>query len=207
MEKRSLTTGEIAKYCGVNFRTVIRWIKQGHLRAYQLPGRGDNRVEVQDFVNFLREHEMPIPQEFQERSHRVLIVEDDPLMAKNMQRILRKGGFETQTASDGFSAGILVKTFSPVVMTLDMKMPRLGGLEVIKFVRNTEGLKNIKILIVSAAPQKDLEEALKVGADDVLEKSFRNEDLLERVSRLAGVEDSKNPQVSSQRRPSLEKSS
>lgn len=206
MEKRSLTTGEIAKYCGVNFRTVIRWIKQGHLRAYQLPGRGDNRVEVQDFVNFLREHEMPIPQEFQERSHRVLIVEDDPLMAKNMHRILRRGGFETQIASDGFSAGTLVKTFSPAVMTLDMKMPRLGGLEVIKFVRSTEGLKDIKILVVSAMPQKDLDESLKVGADDVLEKPFRNEDLLERVSRLAGVGDSKNPRASGQRQ-SLEKSS
>jgi excisionase family DNA binding protein len=190
-----LTTGEIAKYCGVNFRTVIRWIKQGHLRAYQLPGRGDNRVEVQDFLNFLREYEMPIPQEFQEHSHRVLIVEDDPLMAKNMQRILRRGGFETQIASDAFSAGALVKTFSPVVMTLDVKVPRLGGLEVVKFVRNTEGLKDIKILIVSAMPQKDLEEALKAGADDTLEKPFRNEDLLERVSRLAGFEDSKNPKV------------
>jgi len=206
LEKRSLTTGEIAKYCGVNFRTVIRWIKQGHLKAYQLPGRGDNRIEVQDFLNFLREHDMPVPEEFQERSRRVLIVEDDPLMARNMQRILRRGGFETQIASDGFSAGTLVKTFSPAVMTLDMKMPRLGGLEVVKFVRGTEGLKDIKILVVSAMPQKDLEEALKAGANEVLEKPFKNEDLLEKVSRLAGVSGAQGSRFAPPRQ-SLEKSS
>ena len=60
-KKRILTTGEIAEYCGVNFRTVIRWIKRGHLEAYQLPGRGDNRIKVEDFIHFLDEHKMPIP--------------------------------------------------------------------------------------------------------------------------------------------------
>ena len=66
MAIETLTTGEIARYCGVNFRTVIRWIKRGHLRAYQLPGRGDNRVELEDFLEFLREHRMPIPEELKD---------------------------------------------------------------------------------------------------------------------------------------------
>lgn len=69
LERQVLTTGEIAKYCGVNSRTVIRWIERGHLRAYHLPGRGDSRVEVQDFLDFLRRHQMPVPEEFQEFSH------------------------------------------------------------------------------------------------------------------------------------------
>ena len=65
MEKRTLTTGEIAQYCGVNFRTVIRWIKRGYLNAFQLPGRGDNRVEIGDFMAFLEKHNIPIPEELQ----------------------------------------------------------------------------------------------------------------------------------------------
>ena len=36
------TTGEIAKFVGVNFRTVIRWIERGQLDGYKLPGRGDH---------------------------------------------------------------------------------------------------------------------------------------------------------------------
>ena len=51
-DKNTLTTGEAAKYCGVNFRTVIRCIERGHLKAYKLPGRGDNRIPVKDCVRF-----------------------------------------------------------------------------------------------------------------------------------------------------------
>jgi excisionase family DNA binding protein len=51
-DKQALTTGEAAKYCGVNFRTVIRWIERGHLDAYKLPGRGDNRIPVDTFVDY-----------------------------------------------------------------------------------------------------------------------------------------------------------
>ena len=187
MDKPSLTTGEIAQYCGVNFRTVIRWIKRGHLKAYQLPGRGDNRVEIQDFLNFLREHDMPVPDEFQQYSLRVLIVDDDSAMAKNIQRVLHRAGFETLIASDGFRAGTLAESFSPAVMTLDLKMPTLSGLDVIKFVRESENLKYIKILVVSAMPQNELEEALEVGADEVLEKPFKNDDLVDKVTQLLGV--------------------
>ena len=60
-DKQALTTGEVAKYCGVNFRTVIRWIERGHLEAYKLPGRGDNRIPVDSFVNFLKGNNMPVP--------------------------------------------------------------------------------------------------------------------------------------------------
>lgn len=65
MEKRAFTTGEIANYCGVNFRTVIRWIKRGHLNAYQLPGRGDNRIALEELVDFLERYNMPVPPELQ----------------------------------------------------------------------------------------------------------------------------------------------
>jgi excisionase family DNA binding protein len=187
-EKRTLTTGEIAKYCGVNFRTVIRWIERGLLKAHQLPGRGDNRVEVHDFLAFLRANEMPIPEEFLDRSRRVLIVEDDAAMAAAIQRTLKRAGFETRVASDGFRAGTLLGTFLPGVMTLDLRMPGIPGIDVLKFVRLAERLKDIRILIVSAMPRKELDEALAAGADDVLEKPFKNQDLVEKVSRLAGVD-------------------
>ena len=48
-------------------------------------------------------------------------------------------------------------------------------------------MKNVKILVVSEMPREELKEALAAGADDILEKPFKDEDLLEKVSRLAGV--------------------
>jgi two-component system response regulator VicR len=186
--KRNLTTGDIAELCGVNFRTVIRWIQRGHLKAFQLPGRGDNRVQVADFLAFLRENNMPIPEELQRSSRKVLIVEDDDRMAKAIQRTLGRAGFETEIAADGFKAGTLVASFSPAVMTLDLKMPGLGGLEVLKTVRQDPELTTLKVLVVSAMPREELDGALAAGADDVLEKPFANKDLVHKVAILAGVE-------------------
>ena len=186
-ERRLLTTGEIARHCGVTLRTVLRWIERGHLPAFQLPGRGDNRVEVPAFLAFLRDHAMPVPDEFREASRRVLIVEDDAPMAAALQRVLRQAGFETCIASDGFRAGTLLGTYAPAVMTLDLLMPGIRGLDVLAFVRGSEPLKRIGILVISALSPKDLQAARAAGADDILEKPFRNEELVEKVCRLAGV--------------------
>lgn len=183
-----LTTGEIAQYCNVNFRTVIRWIKRGHLKAYQLPGRGDNRVEVSDFLHFLQQHNMPVPGEFRHSAPRALIVDDDQGTARAIQRVLRRAGFETQVAFNGFAAGVLMESFAPDVMTLDLRMPGLGGLEVLAFVRSHPCLQGTKIVVVSGLPRARLEEALAKGADEVLEKPFDNAVLVEKASRLVGVE-------------------
>ncbi len=186
LKKRFLTTGDIAELCGVNFRTVIRWIENGLIKAHQLPGgRGDNRVQPKDFVEFLRDNNMPIPEEFEPPSQRVLIVEDEAPMAKAIQKALNRAGFETIMANEGFIAGVLAMAFNPTVITLDLRMPGLGGIEVIKAIRNQEDLKGIRILVVSAMPQNDLDEALDAGADDILEKPFKNKDLVAKVQALA----------------------
>jgi excisionase family DNA binding protein len=187
-KKRFLTTGNIAELCGVNFRTVVRWIHRGHLKAHQLPGRGDNRVAVKDFIAFLRENGMPIPEELQPPVPKVLIVEDDEKMAKAMQRALKRKGFETMVASEGFLAGTLALIFKPMVITLDLKMPGLGGLEVLKAIRDLPDLADVKVLVVSAMPRDQLDEAMAAGADDVLDKPFRNKKLVEKVAELADVE-------------------
>jgi two-component system, cell cycle sensor histidine kinase and response regulator CckA len=65
-KKKVFTTGETAKWCGVNFRTVLRWIERGQLNAYRLPGkRGDFRITSDSLLTFLHENQMPIPDEFQ----------------------------------------------------------------------------------------------------------------------------------------------
>lgn len=185
LKKRFLTTGDIAELCGVNFRTVIRWIDKGLIKAHQLPGgRGDNRVQPGDFIEFLKENNMPIPEEFDTPGQRVLIVEDEKPMAKAIQRALKRAGFETMMASDGFLAGMIAMSFKPAVITLDLKMPGLGGLEVLKALRNEDELQSTKILIVSAMPEEQLEEALRAGADDILEKPFKNKELVAKIRTL-----------------------
>jgi CheY-like chemotaxis protein len=186
--KRNLTTGDIAKLCGVNFRTVIRWIQRGHLKAFQLPGRGDNRVQVADFIDFLNENHMPIPEELQPSARRVLIVEGDTQSAAVMETALRAAGFETRLATDGFSAGALASSFDPNVMTVDVGMKGIDGAQAIKLMRDDARLGLAKIIAVTSAStsKKKKEELLAAGADEVLTRPLRGADLVETITDLAG---------------------
>ena len=186
MNDQTLTTGQIAKYCRVNYQTVIRWIKRGRLKAHQLPGRGDHRVEVEDFLQFLRDHQLPIPIELEGTAKRILVVDDDPSITRAIGRVLQKHGYETAVASNGFEAGALLKSFQPSLITLDLEMPGLGGLDVVKFVRSTDNGQAIKILIVSGMELDQLHQAVDAGADDYLEKPVKNKSLIEKVEALLG---------------------
>ncbi len=183
-EKGVLTTGDVANFIGVNFRTVIRWIRQGRLKAYQLPGRGDNRVLNNDFLTFLREHKIPIPEEFRNNSNRVLIIEEEPRTAKAIVRALSPD-FETMVATTGFQAGNLANRFSPAVVTIEPRMEGLGGLDAIAAFSGAANL-TAKVLVVSGLPMAKQEAALKAGAAEVIRKPFGDKDLVAAVGLLMG---------------------
>lgn len=183
-EVRVLTTGEAAKYCGVNFRTVIRWIERGKLKAYKLPGRGDHRIQVEDFVVFLNANAMPVPDELQGQNRSILVIEDQPEMASAIRRVLVRHGFEVEVARDGFSAGTMLSRMKPGLVTLDLKMPGMDGYEVLNFIRGHEEHAQTKVLVVSAETAAGLEKAMSLGASDVLPKPFENDELLARIEAL-----------------------
>lgn len=184
---KHLTTGQVAKYCGVHYQTVIRWIKSGKLKAFQLPGRGDRRVRANDFVSFLNENNFPIPEEFDSPTRAVLIVDDVKSEVEAIKRVLRKTGAKLHVAMDGFEAGRMLETISPDLMTLDLMMPGVDGFQVLKRIRSSDQFKRLKILAISALPEEELQKALTEGADDVLAKPFENQLLLDKVNALLGM--------------------
>jgi excisionase family DNA binding protein len=182
--KRMLSSGEVARFCGVHFRTVIRWIEKGSLKAHKLPGRGNNRIAEEDFLTFLKDNNLPIPTEFKKNKERVLIVDDDHAVGAAIERVLRRGGFDTKMVYDGFSAGNMLATFEPDVLTLDLQMPQVNGFEVLDFITSQPRYSDLKILVVSALADEELKKAKEHGAHDCLSKPFENKELLERVSEL-----------------------
>jgi two-component system, OmpR family, response regulator VicR len=181
-----LTTGEAAEICGVNFRTVLRWIDRGLLQAYKLPGRGDRRVTRAALRSFMAEHGIP------DRSappppplpRRVLIADDEPAMARAIERVLRGAGFETAIAANGFEAGALLPTFRPGVMTLDLRMPGMDGLDVLRFLQQAELPAPFRTLVISADTEQRLQQALTLGAHGVLRKPFDNAALVAAVEQM-----------------------
>ncbi|MEJ2444928.1 MAG: response regulator [Exilibacterium sp.] len=183
-EMKVLTTGEAARHCGVTFRTVIRWIERGRLKAYKLPGRGDHRIRADDFVIFLRENSMPVPDEFGGGNRMILVVEDQPEMAAAIRRVLTRANYEVAVARDGFEAGTFLARHRPSLVTLDLKMPGVDGLQVLTYIREHSEHADTRVLVISAETTEGLERALIAGANDVLQKPFENTELLEKIEQL-----------------------
>ncbi|EAR61000.1 response regulator [Neptuniibacter caesariensis] len=183
---KTFTTGEIAKYCDVNLRTVIRWIEKGELKGFKLPGRGNNRVKEEDFINFLRRYDIPFPEELKTHAsnNSILIVDDEVQVAKAIKRVLKGAGYSTLLAHDGFKAGSHLMKERPGLMTLDLSMPGLDGYDVIRFVREAPVVSQTKILVISALDKPALEKAIECGADAYLQKPFSNSELLSAVELL-----------------------
>lgn len=188
--RQILTTGDVAKYCGVHFRTVTRWIRNGHLKAFSLPGRGDSRIFLGDFLHFLKTHNIDVPEEFKKSAGppRALVVEDDPVIAKNIRRILEALKIDCVVAHDGFHAGALLTSFHPRLVTLDLGMPGLGGLSVLKIIRSLKGLEDVSVLVISGMGDRELQKALDAGADGVLRKPFTKQQLEDYAKKLLLLE-------------------
>lgn len=187
---KPLTTGEIADLCHVHLRTVLQWIHDGKLKAYRTPGN-HSRVQVADFVDFLKQYNMPIPENFLERgnSRKILIVDDDANMVSCLKRILKRiNNFEIDVAYDGFEAGIKLLLFKPDLVILDMKMPGMNGYEVAQKVKRSPNCVHTFIIAVSAYFEEgDKKRLFDLGVDACIDKPFNADAILEKVQNLMGI--------------------
>lgn len=117
-DKQALTTGEVAKYCGVNFRTVIRWIERGHLDAYKLPGRGDNRIPVESFVDFLNHNNMPVPDELDSGGHKLVLLADVDGVSTEIAACVRRAGWDLLVTQDPMHFGFLISQNHPAAVAI-----------------------------------------------------------------------------------------
>ncbi|MBF0384996.1 MAG: response regulator [Candidatus Omnitrophica bacterium] len=191
MEDRPLTTGEIAKYCHVSHRAVLKWVTSGKLKSFRTPGN-HNRVSLKEFLDFLKQYNMPIPSKFKDFSgqRKVLIVDDDKNMANSIKRLLvQENQYIIDIAYDGFDAGRKIVWMRPDLVVLDIRMPGLDGYEVARRIKESEGGKDIKIIAISAFFDQDGKEKIKqIGADYCLDKPFNQQALIDKIKELVPAE-------------------
>ncbi|KOV18950.1 MULTISPECIES: response regulator [Streptomyces] len=114
---------------------------------------------------------------------RVLVVEDDPQLVRALKINLQARKFEVEEASDGGSALRLAASHKPDVIVLDLGLPDMDGIEVIKGVRVWS---KVPILVLSARhTSEDKIRALDAGADDYVTKPFSMDELLARLRAAA----------------------
>ncbi|MFQ6755177.1 response regulator transcription factor [Cereibacter sphaeroides] len=114
---------------------------------------------------------------------RALVVEDDARIAQDLSVALGSAGFRVETAADGETAWFLGGTESYDLIVLDLGLPKLDGLAVLKRWR-AEGVEIPVLVLTARGTWTERVEGIDAGADDYLPKPFRIEELVARARAL-----------------------
>jgi DNA-binding response OmpR family regulator len=114
---------------------------------------------------------------------RILVVEDEPALARGLSDHFRYEGYEVQVVSRGDQALPAVRSFAPDLLVLDVLLPGRSGLDVLRDVR-AAGDRVPVLMLTAKAEVVDRVVGLELGADDYLPKPFALRELLARVRAL-----------------------
>lgn len=117
---------------------------------------------------------------------RVLLVEDDRFLRRAVEARLRQFGFVVLTAGDGEEALRVVRAEAPDLVLLDLLIPKILGVEVLRALKADDRTRGIPVLVLSnSSREKDVEEVMRLGAVGYLVKANLSlQELGDRVSRL-----------------------
>jgi len=115
---------------------------------------------------------------------KILIVEDDELMIKILQFVLKKEGYQITIAKDGLNAIERIPVIEPDMVLTDVMLPYKSGLEVINFIKEKYPALPVIVLSALGEEERTVVEAFKLGADDFVAKPFNPNELILRVKRL-----------------------
>lgn len=108
---------------------------------------------------------------------RVLVVDDEENIRLVLRTLLRRTGYEVETASNGEEALKLVETFGPDFVLTDARMPKMGGLDLLSTLRAKQS--DATVIVMSAYGNVDMAlEAIKLGAYDYVQKPFKNDEIV-----------------------------
>ena len=117
---------------------------------------------------------------------RILLIEDDRFLRRAGEASLRQRGFEVTVAADGAEGLAKVRAEIPDLILLDLLMPKVSGLEVLRALRAEEATRSVPVLILSnSSREQDLQEIKDLGVVDYLVKANLSlQELGDRVARL-----------------------
>jgi two-component system, OmpR family, response regulator ResD len=114
----------------------------------------------------------------------VLVVDDEPTIREVVSRYLERAGYETRVAGDGPSALQAVAERPPDLIVLDLMLPGVDGLEVMRRVRERRDRAAAVILLTAKGDENDRIVGLRLGADDYVVKPFSPGELVARVDAV-----------------------
>lgn len=113
---------------------------------------------------------------------KILVIEDDAVLASNISAILEEEGFEAVTASNGMAGVKLTRAVNPDLILCDLAMPEVDGYGVLEVLKSNEKTALIPVIIVSGNSDRvQVRKSIEMGADDYITKPFELDELLRAV--------------------------
>lgn len=118
---------------------------------------------------------------------RILIVDDEPNIVLSLEFLMKKNGYDVETATDGEQALAAVDRQRPDLVLLDVMMPRKDGYQVCQILRENADYADMRIVMLTAKGRDvEREKGLSLGADDYITKPFSTQDVVDKVGELLG---------------------
>jgi len=171
--KDVLTTGEVARLCGVAPRTVSKWFDTGKLHGFKIPGSRDRRIPRESLVRFMKAHGIPL-RGLEGAATRVLIVDRDYDTADALRVALETTfDYHVQVSTGVFEAGMLARQARPHVILLDTNLPGLKAREMRNALRADPELVATRVVAVEDTPTDDrVDQRITEGFDGCLARPF-----------------------------------
>jgi len=117
----------------------------------------------------------------------ILIVDDSAVMVRLLEYTLRSVGYATQAALSGDAALERIREQRPALVFLDIMMPDVDGLQVLRRIRRDPALAELPVVVISARAQEaDRDAALAAGATDYMTKPYSRDQVLAFAARYGG---------------------
>jgi excisionase family DNA binding protein len=180
-----LTSHEVGVLLQLNASTVVKWVNDGILPAYRTAG-GHRRIRSADLLTFLKDQGMFVPKQLRGAGPRkVYMIDDDKGLLTSFTRAMRtyKDKIDLTTFESGIEALLRIGADRPDSLILDVNMPNLDGMEVLKRIKEHETTRAIEVIVITGNTDADVEKKmLALGARAVLKKPVAPADVVELVT-------------------------
>lgn len=165
MLREVFSVKQVSEICGEEPRIVIEWFNSMRLEGYRIGNF--RRIPHECLIKFLKQNNMPIPDELNEKMTQVLIVSQDQLLIQNLRQNLSEKSFQIRVALSGFRAGVQAERFRPDGIICDFA---IGEVEALRLCQNLKKDNVFEDIILAALLNDDSASFDQSGIDLVYSK-------------------------------------